>query len=253
MDENETKAGEAESDLAADPILGDVIANYPSDRVRLLLIGGGIYAVVAFTINLAFLPVDPQTASIIVIGAMAILALVIGWGILHSWNHEVIVYSRGFSYREGSRVVFFMFNEISGIHLHLERYAYFGGLIRRTIRRMTLTTVEDETIILDNRYKRIEELIGRLERAITPALKRNVEAQFAAGRSAAFGSNLSLSPEGITAHGKSLPWSDYAGYNVSGGALVFRSRTADQWASVSLNDLDNLALLVELLNEHTAQ
>lgn len=236
-------------DLDADPILGDALANYPSDRLRLLLIGGAVYAVAAVVLNTAFLPLDAETASIIVIGAMAVLGLGIGWVVLHAWNLEVVLYAHGFSYREGSRVAYLPFAEIARIYLRLERKAYFGGLLRRNIRQMTLQTAQGETLVLDTRYRRVEELIARLEREITVYQRRAAQIWLSEGGQVVFGGGLAVAREGLVVDGRALPWADFAGYTVGGGRLIMQNRAGEDWAAVSLDELFNLALLVQLLQE----
>ena len=92
---------DGEVEIADDPVLGKVIANYPSDRVRLLMIGGGVYAAGTLLINLVFLPVDASVALPAVVTLLAVLGLGVSWYLLHHWNREVVLFERGFSYREG--------------------------------------------------------------------------------------------------------------------------------------------------------
>lgn len=240
-------------DIADDPILGPVVVNYPSDRLRLLIVGGGVYAVSAVVLNVAFLPVEAQTASIIVIGLMTVLALVIGWVILHSWNREVVLYERGFSYRQGSQLAYILFNEVRSIHLHAERVAYFGGLIRRTIRRFTLVTVHDETVLLDSRYRRVDDLLSRLERAILPHLRAHADKRLAEGQTVRFGARLGLWSAGLSVDERQLPWTDYHSYGVQGGQLYIRAQANPEimWTSIPLAEIENLALLVEFLRVHS--
>lgn len=240
-------------DIEDDPILGPVVINYPSDRLRLLFIGGVVYAISGVILNIAFLPVDAQTASIIVIGLMTVLALVIGWVILHSWNREVVLYERGFSYRQGSQLAHILFNEVRSIHLHAERVAYFGGLIRRTIRRFTLVTIHDETVLIDSRYRRVDDLLSRLERAILPHLRASTDKRLTEGQTVRFGTRVTLWSAGLSVDEHQLLWADYHSYSVQGGQLHIKATANPQaaWASIPLAEIENLTLLVEFLRVHS--
>jgi hypothetical protein len=229
--------------IESDPILGDVVANYPSDRIRLAMIGGGLYAAIAFVVNFAFLPVDAQTASIVVIAVMALTALIVGWWLLHLWYREVILYQRGFSYNEGSRTVFINFDEITSIRQRAERRVYFGGLVRRTIREVTIKTIHDETIVLNNVYKRLDDFLTRLEVAVNPFLKSKLDRQLFEGRDAVFSDRLVLKPNGVEVDNKFLAWTEFTGFQIKEGQLAI-----DGLAPLPLVSLDNLKLLLDILN-----
>lgn len=237
-------------EIADDPVLGKVLANHPSDRLRLLLLGGGLYAVVAMVINVALLPLPAETALIIALAALALLALTVGWFVLHYWNREVILYEQGFSYREGSRQAYFKYSEIQSVHLTAEDIGYLGGLIRRRVRRFTLKTIHDETIVLTTVYRAIDALIDRLERLTSVTLRERLHERLAAGDAVDFG-GLRVTPDGLERDGHVLAWTDYAGYALGGGALLLHSRTSstdgEPWGRVPLDSLDNVRVLVELL------
>jgi hypothetical protein len=236
-----------ERGLEADPVYGKPLANYPSDRGRLLLICGGIYLVITLVLNLAFINIDQQVASIFVIGGMALAALVIGWFALHYWNREVVLYEHGFSYREGSREVFFNYVDVGQVRLRAERVTYFGGLVRRTIRELRLHTVHDETILLNSVYRRIDELTTRLERLITQARHPIVEAQLDEGKALDFAAGLALTQDGIQFNRETLAWEAFGNYSLGGGRLRLNRDDGQPWHSIPLAELVNAALLVTLL------
>lgn len=237
--------------IGDDPVYGQVIANYPSDRARLLLYGGVVYAILSLTLNALFLPVDANTAAVFVVGGMSLFALLIGWAILHLWNREVILYAKGFSYREGARLIFFSYGDVRTIRQRAERVTYFGGLVRRRIREVILTTAADDTIVLNQIYKRLDELGIQLEKQVNAVLKPFTLAQLANHESVAFGKSLTLTANGLqldAAH--TLAWVDYAGYSVGNGKLTLQTRIDGQltaWGSVAIATLENATLLLELL------
>ncbi|MBC8098762.1 MAG: hypothetical protein H7Y11_04925, partial [Armatimonadetes bacterium] len=219
--------------IETDPIYGVAMANYPSDRGRLLLAGGVVYAISGTVLNAAFASVDAATASIIVISGMAPLALGIGWVILHQWNREVVLYERGFSYREGSRTVYLFYSDIRMLKLRAGRVRYFGGLVRRNIRELTLKTTQDETIVLNTVYRRIEELCERLELAINRAQRPIIEARLTKGERVEFGGGLALLATGIRLDAQQLAWADYVKYSVADGKLTLHTAEGAAWGSVA--------------------
>lgn len=241
---------DGEVEIADDPVLGKVIANYPSDRVRLLMIGGGVYAAGTLLINLVFLPVDASVALPAVVTLLAVLGLGVSWYLLHHWNREVVLFERGFSYREGSRTAYIAYADVRMVHLDARRIRYAGGLITRTVKRFTLKTVHDELIVIRSVYRRMDELIARLESTVNAALRPRIKTQFGLGGDAAFGASLVLSASGLTADGQALAWADYGGHSIGGGHLTFKRKGGDTFASVPLDSLENETLLIELLNQH---
>ncbi len=229
-----------------DPVLGTPIAYYPGDRGRLVLIGGGAYAVVAMLINIAFLPVEASTAAIGVVTLMSLLALVVGWWITHQWNREVVLYAGGFTYHEGSRTVYFSFAEIRKIHFYAERRSYFFGVIKRTIRRLTLTTERDETLILTNLYRRLDELAERIEVVVNRLLRPELERRMASGEKIAFGEGLALSSGGVYVDDAHLAWAECRGYTVRDRRLTLQGSSGA--LSVPLAGLYNVTLLLDMLN-----
>ena len=85
-----------ETIIKDDPILGQFIATYPVNRLRLLILGGLVLGVVWFVTTVTLWNVDQDIASIATVTIIFVVSLVVGWGIMHLWNREVVLYERGF-------------------------------------------------------------------------------------------------------------------------------------------------------------
>ena len=149
--------------IEADPVYGDALGVYPSDRMRLLVPAVVIIVGVGFLLNFTLAAVQDWWGPTLTVIIMAVVALAAGWPVLHLWNWEIILYTDGFSVREGSRTVFFVYEEIRSIRQSGQQLAYFGGLVRRSTLRFTVITVRDERIVLTNLYIHVEQLASRLE------------------------------------------------------------------------------------------
>jgi len=202
--------------LESDPVLGRVLALHPSNRARLLIPGLILVGTVSYTLNLLFV----ESAPLLVMLGTALVALVVGWRSLHLWNREVILYERGFTYREGSRIVQFAYSEIAGLRQRAEQLGYFGGLFKRTVYEYRLTTQAGEILILNNLYSGIDRLGERLEERINAALRPQLEARWAKGESVVFAEHFSVAQDGLQSDDKRLSWGQCAGYKIEGGALL---------------------------------
>ncbi|MBL8165708.1 MAG: hypothetical protein JNJ61_27235 [Anaerolineae bacterium] len=240
--------------VEADPVLGAFVAAYPSNRARLLIpaliVGGAVAVVLNFTTG----AVEAWWGPVVTVALMALVALGLGWRVLHFWNREIMLFEQGFSYREGARTVFFHYLEIISIRQRAERLAYFGGLIRRTSYHYTVSTIKDEQITLNNLYKDVDQLMERVEAKVTPLLDARITAQIKAGESVAFSKSLRISRDGLHEGGRALPWADFAGYKASAGHLLLLARPGDaEWFRIPLAEIDNLAVLIGLLRRYTTR
>ena len=240
-------------EIDPDPLLGQVLANYPSDRMRPLLVAGAIGAPVALALGLTTAQVLEWWGPVLTVILMALVALALGWYVLHYWNREIILYEQGFSYREGSKTVFFKSGEITSIRLRAEQLAYFGGLLRRNLYRFTVTTSEDERFTITDLYRRADELGTRLTEQINRVLKPAVMQQIADGKAVLFGDALRVGGQGLYQGEMVLMWADFGGYRIGGRKLALFDRGGAAWYAVPLSEVDNITLLLDILRERAPQ
>ncbi|MDX1995130.1 MAG: DUF6585 family protein [bacterium] len=253
-----------------DPEFGAYVANFPANRSRLLLTAGVILAAVWFVLTVVLWQVEAGLASIITVGVISVATLAVGWYVAHFWNREVVLYKRGFSYREGSAIAFIRYADVVALRQKAERVSYFGGLVRRTIYRTTMKTVNDETIVLGSVYRRVDDLSLKLEQEVTRLLKPIIEVRLRKGEMVAFGERLTLNDSGISlptptdsqnpyaiptnsSPDKHLPWSEFAGCTVEGGRLVLASSSEPAWGVLPLEEIDNVRLLLDVLKSRAQQ
>jgi hypothetical protein len=237
------------SALEADPVLGKPLGNYVSDRFRLLWVAAAVVLPIGLILFFTVGMIEEAWGPPLMAALSTALALGAGWGVLHLWNREIILYERGFTVGEGARVVPIRYDEIAGVRLRAERVAYLGGLIRHTRTRFTLTTAQDEQIIISQWYRRADELGTRLTALADAALRPQIEARWAQGEAVAFAEGLSLSAMGVHSGDEVLDWGDYGGYAIGGGQLTILGQRDAAWVSVPLATLDNATLLMRFLRE----
>jgi hypothetical protein len=236
--------------IETDPVFGKVIANYPSDRIRLMAPAVVISGVVSVILNVTLAEVDAWWGPALTVIIMAAVVLGLGWRVLHFWNREIVLYEEGFSYREGARPIFFLYHEVLSIRQQGQRLAYFGGLIRRNTYKFTLTTLRGEVMILDNTYVRIEELGANVEKKIYAVLEPYLKEEMAKGEKIPFSDTLRLSNNGLEEKGRELPWEEFDGYKISAGKLlIFAQPDTALWLSIPLPEVDNLPILVRWLKQ----
>jgi hypothetical protein len=236
--------------IETDPVFGKVIANYPSNRTRLIAPAVFISGVVSVILNVTLAEVEAWWGPVLTVIIMAVVVLGLGWRVLHFWNHEVVLYEEGFSYREGARPIFFLYHEVMSVRQQGQRLAYFGGLIRRSTYQFTLTTLRGEVMKLDNLYVRIEEMGAQIEKKIYGVLEPYLKDEMAKGEKIPFSNTLRLSNEGMEEKGRELSWKEFDGYKISNGQItIFAQPDRATWLSIPLPEVDNLPILVRWLKQ----
>lgn len=235
--------------LEADPVYGAVVANFPSDRTRLILIAGTISVVSAVILNFTTAAIPGWIGPAITIVLMAAIVLALAWYALHLWNREVILYERGFSLREGSDIVFFHYDEVRGVRLRAERQAYFFGLLRRQVYATTIISIRGETFTLDNVYRRAAVFGDQFLRLAGPTIRSAIDRGLAQGAQVEFGGGLTVSSAGLHREGADLAWAEGGMPRAANRMLHLTRADGTAWAAIPLRELENLPLLLDLLRE----
>ncbi|MDX2160858.1 MAG: DUF6585 family protein [bacterium] len=229
------------------PLLGGLIGNYPSDRLPILIIGGWVIGVsgllVSFTIGTLPYAWVPIPAMLI----MGVVTAVVGWLGLHRWNREIVLYEGGFIYREGSKFIEFVYDEIDSLRLRAEKIAYFGGLVRRAVYRITVTTTRGEQFTITNLYRRTAELGERLQERLYRQMRPKVAQALVRGDAIRFGDTLRVSQRGFHESGRDLEWAQFGGYRIADRKLTLLGADGAVWLALPLWEYDNLPILIDLL------
>ena len=235
--------------VEVDPVLGEPIANYPSDRGRALLISGLVIGATAIFLNFTLAALPEWWAPALTVILMAGLCLGLGWYVLHIWNREIILYEHGFTYREGSNLVPFFYQEIRGVRLRAERLAYFGGRVHRNRYTFTVITKQGETFTITDLYRRAAELGTRLTECLNRTLEPAIAASLQQGEAVPFSDSLMVSDEGLLDGERLVSWADYGGYRVGGRQLALLNTLGEVWFSAPLSEIENITLLLNILRE----
>jgi hypothetical protein len=243
------------------PVLGEHQDNFPSRRWPPLVIAWSFLIGISLVWNIATWNIDTSDYGPFIAAVFGVIALGVGWWVMHLWNREVIFYKHGFTYREGSKDVPFRYDELETIRLRAERLAYFGGLFHRDIYRITLKTVAGDVIRLNNIYQRIHQLGDGLNQVVCDRRRGDIQDALLNSESVPFADELQVSYAGITVDASALdsatddahlPWNDFRGYKIAHRQIHLLTADGRVWYSLPLAKVDNLLLLVELLKDRQA-
>jgi hypothetical protein len=234
--------------FAADPSLGKYLSHHPSRRMMLLIRGAIFYAIPAWILQLLTVNLDDQTAALFLPFSFAAIGGAVGWYVLHLWNREVVLYERGFSYRQGSVTAYFRYENIVTLKQSIETQSILG-LFPRTVYNYTLISDLDETLQINNLYSNTEKLTRSLDALIATARLPIIRQQMASGQAVPFAEDFKLSREGIMQGEHELFWQELKAYKLQAGRLVLQSSDNPEWAALPLRDINNPPLLLALLKE----
>lgn len=238
---------DASSIYEADPVLGKYFSHHPSNRLRLMIIGGILYTLPVGIMQLIFFNVENELASIFLPTSFAAIAGAILWWILHHWNREVVLYERGFSFRQGSATAYILYANVTQLIQHIEGVSFLG--FSRTVYDYQLTTNVDEKLTVNNVYSNPDKLTRALESYIARDRLIIMRKKMAEGQELDFNVNLRITGKGIMLDDKELSWQDFKTHRVKDGQLILQSNDDEVWAAVPVNAINNPVLLIALLKE----
>lgn len=244
------------------PTLGEAQDNFPSRRMVVLVRGWSVLIGLSLLVNIGVWNVEADWLGPLLVGIFGTLATVIGWWVLDHWNREVILYERGFTYREGSKNIPFRYSEIAKIRLRAETLSTFGGLLRFVIYDIRLVSGAGDVIRLNNLYRRAGVMGDKLMSAVYTSLRPALEIQLDNGEAVPFSDALRVRSDGLVVDASALEdvaedaylsWGDFGGYRVQQRQLQLLTRAGALWVAFPLHEVDNLLLLLELLRTHAPQ
>lgn len=249
-----------EERIAEHPQLGKPLDNFPSRRLKIMVTAWSILISISVLINVGTWNIQADWLGLVIVPFTGILALGLGWWVLGWWNREVILYEHGFTYREGSQDVPFIYAEVRAILLRAEELAFFGGLLRQIVYEVTvITRANDQMRVTLWHYRRADDFGSQLMAQVYPLLRARIQATLQQGESVSFGGGLSLTQAGLyvsqsvlqgATEDAHLAWADYGGLSVKNRQLQLLNHERRVWFALPLQEIENLLLLRELLKQY---
>jgi hypothetical protein len=248
--------------IAADPVLGAAYSVHVSDRLRLLITAALIGGPAAVLLNFTLAEIEGWGPPLTVV-IMAALGLGLGWYVLHGWNRAIIVYERGYSYREGGETVFFAWQEVRGVRAEAAVTSAFGGRLKRTRYRYVVGHHSGDQVVLTRLYRRVGALGDAITAAVEASIERAADDLLQRKGRIAFGEpgegSLAFTHDGLLhdanprtgAEARLLPWAAFGGFRVADRALTVLDRDGAVWVSLPLREIENVGLLVRWLRART--
>lgn len=182
-------------------------------------------------------------------GILFLLGAWAGWSAYSNWNKGVMIYDRGFAYRDRKGIQMWQWINVSSITAAITRH-YTNGIYTGTTHVYTLFNNQNEKVVINDSFKKVEELAGFIEDNIYPTLYERASQAYNSGQTLTFGP-VAINKGGIMIGKKTYPWADVKQVSINNG-FVKVSKKDGGWfsgASASAAVIPNLKIMLSIINQ----
>jgi hypothetical protein len=180
---------------------------------------------------------------------MFALGLLAGWNAFVNWNKGIVVFERGFAYRDRKGFQIWQWEEIVSLTSAITRH-YTNGIYTGTTHRYTLFNCQNVRLVLTDSFSKVEQLAQEIDENIFPILYGSAASQFNTGQALVFGPVV-ISKAGIVIGRKTYPWTDVREVSIQRGILKV-SRKEGGWfrgARTAAALIPNLSVLLAIIHQ----
>ncbi len=192
-------------------------------------------------------PVIPLLVIAVVVFFFGALVLFNAWRL---WPLAAVLYEDGIAVnrRQGLQVV--RWNQVDWVKEAITKH-YYRGVYTGTTHVYTIETQDHVRIQLNDQLSRIEELGRAVQHGVTNALRPRYVKALDAGQRLTFGP-LGLDRKKLYSGNKELSWDEIRAISIKKGVIsVKRAKGWFNWASVTVPQIPNLIIFLELAGQFT--
>jgi hypothetical protein len=192
---------------------------------------------------------DKLTAPVIIAFGLFLLGLLAAWSAYVNWNRGVGLYERGFAIRNRKGIQSWLWEDITSLTAAVTRH-YTNGIYSGTTHVYTLVNKQNERLVINDAFTKVEELADAIEQSLFPLLYEPAAQQYNSGQLLVFGP-AAISKAGIQIGKKTYPWADVKEVSIHQGILKV-TRKDGGWfsgASASAAAIPNLRVLLTIINQ----
>jgi len=245
--------------------LGASVGYYPvrkvtrwGDLVACLVLLGGAVLVFIYGIYITYLAYqlhgpamidDKMTAPALIAFLLIVVGLLAGWGAYVNWKKGVVVYERGFVYRDRKGLQTWRWEDILTMTSAITRH-YYNGIYTGTTHIYTLLNRQNQKLKLADSILKVENLANAIDTNIFPLLYPRAADMYNAGEALAFGP-VAISKQGIAIGKRTYPWTDVKEVSIRRGTLKV-SKKEGGWfsgAGAAASAIPNLRVLLAIVHQ----
>lgn len=192
---------------------------------------------------------DKLIGPLVLAGILFLIGLATGWSAYSNWNKSVMIYERGFAYRDRKGVQAWQWISVVSILTAITRH-YYNGVYTGTTHVYTLFNNQNEKLVLNDYFKKVEDIAKIIEQGIYPILYERATQSYNSGQMLTFGP-VAINKGGIVIGKKTYPWTDVKQVSIQNG-YVKVSKKDGGWfsgASASAAAIPNLRILLSIIHQ----
>lgn len=192
---------------------------------------------------------DKLTGPLIIAGIMFLFGGWAGWSAYSNWNKSLVIYDRGFAYRDRKGIQTWQWINVTSITAAITRH-YTNGIYTGTTHVYTLYNNQSEKIVLNDSFKKVEEVAGIIENNVYPLLYERAVQVYNSGQTLTFGP-VAINKGGILIGKKNYPWTEVKQVSINNG-YVKVSKKDGGWfsgASAAAAAIPNLKIMLSIVNQ----
>jgi hypothetical protein len=192
---------------------------------------------------------DTFIVPVIIAFILLLLGLAAGWSAYVNWNKGVAVYERGFAIRDRKGIQAWRWEEIVSLTAAVTRH-YTNGLYTGTTHIYSLSNRQNQRLVFNDIYAKVEELAKAIQDGIYPILYDQAAQQYNAGQRLVFGP-VAISKNGIQVGKKGYPWTEVQQVSIQRGILRVSKKDGGWFsgASASASVIPNLQVLLNIIHQ----
>jgi len=215
-----------------------------------ILVLYGVYEAYIWSQQYGPAMIDDKLIGPLVAGGIMLLFGALAAGSAYAnWNRGVMVYEHGFAYNDRKGMQTWQWINVVSITTAITRH-YHNGIYTGTTHVYTLFNNQNEKLIFNDVFKKVEDLARNIEQGVYPILYERAAQAYNSGQTLTFGP-VAINRGGIVIGKKTYPWTDVKQVSVQNG-YVKVSKKDGGWfsgASASAAVIPNLKILLSIINQ----
>jgi hypothetical protein len=177
------------------------------------------------------------------------IGLLAGWGAYANWNKGAAVFEHGLACRDRKGFKSWRWDDINSLTAAVTRH-YTNGIYTGTTHVYTLFNRQNERLVLNDAYAKVEDLARTIEGNIYPRLYQQAAGLYNAGQALVFGP-VAISRAGIQIGKKTYPWEEVKQVSIQQGYLKVAQKNGGWFsgASAMASAIPNLGVLLSIIDQ----
>jgi len=190
-----------------------------------------------------------------IITPLIIAAALFGIGVLaainayRNWNTSAAVYENGLAYCDNGGLQTWPWHEIEWFTSAITKH-YRNGIYTGTTYLYTLQKADGSKLLLNNRFKKIEELGRFINQKVAPLQYEKLRQQLRSGQSVRLG-QVSIDQQSLTINKKSYAWNEIDSVGIRNGYINIKKKDGGWFsgASAAVASIPNIDPLLTTIDQ----